>query len=210
MRRRKIPGALEKFHTFKQYVIHPDQEASHHIKQFIGSGHLYIEVGMGRGDFLIQMAQKFPDRLFLGVEIKEELLLKAAEKAELAQVENLKLILADSATLPLVMGENKAHGLYLNFSDPWPKDRHAKRRLTHALFLKCYKEILIPGGRIEFKTDNKDLFTFTMASFEAFGLVVKSFTEDLYALGDQDNVASEYEKKFVAMNHPIYRICASV
>lgn len=190
------------------YVI---QEPAAHRGAFdalFGNGNpLYIEVGMGKGQFLCGLASKNPNINYIGIEKYSSVLIRAIEKQEQLQLANLRFIRTDAELLPEIFGENEVDGIYLNFSDPWPKDRHAKRRLTSPAFLERYRRILKPGGIVEFKTDNRELFAYSLESVRSCGWNVLYETEDLHnSPWAEGNIMTEYEEKFSAMGNPICKM----
>ncbi len=208
MRRRKIKGALERYHGYTQYAMPEDAGLATAIADFYSATNAFkgLEIGSGRGDFLVGMAKQLPQGLFLGVEMKEELLMRTAHKLESENIHNVKLLLADVITCFDQMPAEIFDAIYLNFSDPWPKDRHAKRRLTHSRFLEAYRRLLKPSGVLVVKTDNPNLFRFSLDSLSEANYDMIEVVEDLTALADPLNVVTEYEAKFSAMGHPIFRI----
>jgi len=168
---------------------------------------IHIEIGMGKGKFLHTMAKQNPDINYIGIEKYSSVLLRAIQKLEADEVPNLKLIRMDAEDIAKVFGKGEVDKIYLNFSDPWPKDRHAKRRLPSRQFLEKYDVILKKDGRLEFKTDNKDLFDFAVEELELAGWKAEVITYDLH--GDAElvrgNVMTEYEEKFSSMGNPIFK-----
>ena len=169
---------------------------------------LYIEVGMGKGQFVIGMAQKNPHLNFIGIEKFDSVMVRALEKViEAGELPNLKLLKIDADELTEIFEENEVAGVYLNFSDPWPKPRHAKRRLTHENFLKLYQTIMKEDGAFRFKTDNRLLFEYSLASLSQYGMILQDVALDLHKREDLEwNVMTEYEQKFSAKGQPIYRL----
>ena len=174
---------------------------------------IYVEIGMGKGQFIHTMAKEHPEINYVGVEKYSTVLLRAVQKMELEELPNLKFIRMDAEEIAEVFGPGEVAKIYLNFSDPWPKDRHAKRRLPSREFLARYDKILAKDGRIEFKTDNRPLFDFAVEELEPAGWKAEVLTYDLHAdpVLMEGNVCTEYEEKFSAMGNPIckYVICRS-
>lgn len=166
---------------------------------------LYVELGTGKGDFITALAEKFPDKNFLGLEVEREVILKAARKISEKNLANVRLALFDINNIAEIFADNEIDRLYINFCDPWPKKRHAKRRLTHENFLIMYKKILKAGGEIHFKTDNKNLFEFSLEQFQNLNLQVRDITFDLHANEPPENIRTEYENKFSALGTKINR-----
>ena len=174
---------------------------------------IYVEIGMGKGQFIHTMAKNHPEINYVGVEKYSTVLLRAVQKMELEELPNLKFIRMDAEEIAEVFGPGEVAKIYLNFSDPWPKDRHAKRRLPSREFLARYDKILAKDGHIEFKTDNRPLFDFAVEELEPAGWKAEVLTYDLHAdpVLMEGNVCTEYEEKFSAMGNPIckYVICRS-
>ncbi len=213
MRLKNIPGAREAVQTSRYVVQTPETFKGQWREVFGMTGPLFIEVGMGKGRFLMEMAEKYPEICFAGIEMYDSVLIRALQKMdELAlsgrQPANLKFLRLDARLLPEVFGPGEVDRIYLNFSDPWPKARHDKRRLTSRIFLKRYEQILSPAGSVEFKTDNRTLFDFSLEEAEAAGWIVKAFTFDLHHDPEmyRDNVMTEYEEKFSSMGNPICKM----
>ncbi len=213
MRLRNIPGAKEEVGNHP-LVIHEPEQFCGRWQQVFGNGNpLYIEVGMGKGRFLMDMALGHPDVNFVGIEMYDSVLLRALQKADELSREgrsfnNCRFLCTDARKLPEIFGEGEVERIYLNFSDPWPKARHDKRRLTSRVFLKRYDKILSEDGILEFKTDNQDLFTFSLGEVPEAGWEVISSTRDLHhdAVLNKSNVMTEYEEKFSSLGHPICKM----
>ena len=210
MRLRNIRGSQEIIST-SRWVVQKPQEQKGCWKQVFGSGHpLHIEVGMGKGRFLMDMAKAHPDIDYVGIEMYDSVLLRAVQKADALEEapENFRFIRMDARDLPEVFEIGEVDRIYLNFSDPWPKDRHAKRRLTSGQFLERYQKILLPGYQIEFKTDNKDLFEFSLEQIRESGWILDGCTYDLHQDEHMNagNIMTEYEEKFSSAGNPIYKI----
>lgn len=177
---------------------------------FQNTNPIHIEVGMGKGQFILSLAKLHPDINYIGIERYSSVLLRAVEKLE-EEVPNLRFICMDAATLPEVFDKNEISRIYLNFSDPWPKARHARRRLTSAAYFDRYDQILIPDGQVEFKTDNRALFDFSVEELEASDIWnMTACTYDLHnnAAMNNGNIMTEYEEKFSSLNHPICKLIA--
>lgn len=170
---------------------------------------IHLEIGMGKGKFLIRLAQENPDINYIGIEKYSSVLVRAVEKRKETDISNLWLVRFDAEYINDIFDKNEIERIYLNFSDPWPKDRHAKRRLTSKEFLARYHQFLKPEGEVIFKTDNSELFAFSLEQTEEAGWNLRNFTYDLhhseYAAG---NIMTEYEEKFSSMGNPIFRLVA--
>lgn len=174
--------------------------------EVFGNDHpLHLEIGTGKGQFISQMARKNPEINFIGIEQQESVIVTAIDKAKEAQVNNLRLININAEQLLNIFSEKEIDTIYLNFSDPWPKKKHEKRRLTHHDFLELYKQIITYDGKLILKTDNQGLFEYSLVSFSKFNMKLLDVTLDLHALNDQNNVMTEYEEKFSKKGQPIYR-----
>lgn len=207
MRVRRVPGAYEALTELKTYFIEKPEEHKGKWREVFGNDHpIHAEFGGGKGKFIIEMAMKYPEINFIMVDAVTEVVLKAAQRAENHQLHNLKIVMLDLRFAENYFAEHELDRIYLNFSDPWPKKRHYKRRLTHREFLEIYKRILKTDGWIHFKTDNRGLFEFSLNEFAETDMIMRNITLDLHALGWEDNVMTEYESKFSSMGHPIYRI----
>ncbi len=172
-------------------------------RQLFPDKDLSLEIGCGKGRFTVGMARLFPQRVFLAMESQREVAFYPARAAKVLGLDNLRVLWADAAHLEDYFAPEEIKTLYLNFSDPWPKARHAKRRLTHRSFLQKYAALLGPGGKLFFKTDNRGLFDFSLEEFAALGLKVSACTYDLARSPYPNPVQSEYEEKFTALGHPI-------
>lgn len=209
MRRRKKKGALEKYKSYTQYDLYIDDTINDRIADFKGNSPLYIELGAGRAAFAVEVAHRNPQAKVIAIEYKEELLLYACEEAIERNIHNIKFIQGYIDNIEQWMQDLKTDIIYLNFSDPWPKSRHSKKRLTHINFLNLYKKILNKDGKIEVKTDQKDLYEFTLEQLEEAGFKIQFRTTNLGEY-EQDNIMTDYEIKFRAQNNPIYKIIATL
>lgn len=175
---------------------------------------IHIEIGMGKGQFLLTLAKENPNINYIGIERYSSVLVRALEhfdnEEEFKDVNNVRFICMDAKNLPDVFAVGEVDKIYLNFSDPWPKARHAKRRLTSRQFFERYDKILAFDGVVEFKTDNHDLFEFSLEQIEIAGWVLLAKTNDLHndPTLSRGNVMTEYEKKFSGLGHPIYKLIA--
>lgn len=171
---------------------------------------LHLEVGMGKGQFIIGMAKAHPEINFIGLEIQRTVAAIALKKALEEDLPNLQLICGDGEDLQEYFEDGEVAKMYLNFSDPWPKKRHAKRRLTYKTFLATYQQILQDQGVIELKTDNMGLFEFSLESMNNYGMIFDGVWLDLHHSEENEhNVETEYEQKFAAKGQPIYKLIAN-
>lgn len=205
MRLRNITGSREMI-ADSIYVIHNPEEHKGSVKELFGNDNpLHIEIGMGKGRFIMELAALHPEINYIGIEKYSSVLLRAIQKMELNELPNLKFIRMDAEDIVEVFDKEEVDKIYLNFSDPWPKDRHAKRRLSSKEFLARYDVILKKEGRLEFKTDNKDLFDFALEQLPLAGWEAERVTFDLHHDEEmiQGNIMTEYEEKFSALGNPI-------
>ena len=208
MRLRNVPGARETIIENQFSIQQPEQMKGKWAEVFQNDHPIHIEVGMGKGQFIIEMARRNPEVNYIGIEKYSSVLVRAVEKLEDFEQDNLRLIRMDAENIEEVFDKDEVDRIYLNFSDPWPKDRHAKRRLTSTRFLERYNNILTPEGRVMFKTDNKDLFDFSLEQVEEAGWILENHTYDLHSEYNEGNVMTEYEEKFSAKGNPICRLVA--
>lgn len=212
MRLRNIPGADEVVSN-SSYCIQEPVELKGIWHEFLENDNpIHIEVGMGKGRFIMDLAALHPDINYIGIERYTSVLLRAVQKIEENPLPNVHFLCIDAATLPEIFGKGEVDKIYLNFSDPWPKDRHARRRLTSHEFLDRYNEFLAAEGCIEFKTDNQDLFTFSLEEIENSPIWhLDASTRDLHhdEVMNQGNVMTEYEEKFSSKGNPICKLIAS-
>ena len=210
MRLRNIPGAREEMLVNPFIVQEPERLRGTWKSEFGNDNPVRVEIGMGKGQFLLTLAQLNPEVNFIGIEKYSSVLIRALARQEELQLPNLRLIRFDAENLETIFAEGEVDRIYLNFSDPWPKDRHAGRRLTSGRFLARYKKILAKGGHVEFKTDNAGLFDFSLAEAEARGWALTHVTRDLHNSEDAaGNVTTEYEDRFSAVGNPICRMVAT-
>ena len=207
MRLRNITGSREVIAASPyvvQEALQPDCAGT--WNEIFGNPHpIYIEIGMGKGKFIHTMAREHSDINFVGIEKYSSVLLRAIQKMEQEELPNLKFLRMEAENITKVFGPGEVDKIYLNFSDPWPKDRHAKRRLPSREFLERYREILKGNGRLEFKTDNRELFDFALAELAPAGWQAEVVTYDLHHDENvmEGNVMTEYEEKFSGMGNPI-------
>ncbi|MGG3560322.1 tRNA (guanosine(46)-N7)-methyltransferase TrmB [Neobacillus rhizosphaerae] len=206
MRLRHKPWAKDKLDQHPQFVVaNPEMHKGNWHNVFEKSQPLHIEVGTGKGQFITGMAKANPDINYIGIELHVSVIVAALDRLIEADLPNLKLLNVNAADLGKYFMKNDVDRVYLNFSDPWPKSRHEKRRLTYKDFLKLYEDILVDGGEIHFKTDNQGLFEYSLTSFSAYGLLLKYVSLDFHKSGYEGNIMTEYEQKFSEMGQRIYR-----
>lgn len=211
MRLRHNPIAVPELEKHEDKVLFKPQSNRGKWKDFFGNNNpIYLELGMGRGQFISINAQNNPNINYIGMEKKNEVVLKAFKKIKNKELNNIILIPININYILDVFGQSEIDKLYINFCDPWPKDRHAKRRLTHRLFLNMYKNLLNENGTIEFKTDNLELFDYSLLEFKEADYSLSHVTYDLASLNDPNNVETEYEQKFMSMGTKICRLKAEL
>ena len=207
VRLRNVTGSREVIADSRFVVHEPAQQKGKWKEVFDNDRPIHIEIGMGKGRFMMDLAAANPDINYVGIEKYSTVLLRAIQKMEACELPNLRFIRMDAEDICEVFDKGEVAKIYLNFSDPWPKDRHAKRRLPSRQFLARYDEILAADGRIEFKTDNMDLFDFALEELEPAGWKLEAVTRDLHhdAKMMEGNIMTEYEEKFSSMGNPIYK-----
>lgn len=208
MRTRFNPKAIEQMNEFDRYI--KDREKIQEIIKENEGKKVYLEIGMGKGDFITALSQLDKDNIYIGIEVSPPVLalaikkLKRYEEENNTRLDNLYFMSFDAIELSEMFLENQIEKIYLNFSDPWPKKKHAKRRLTSSKFLDEYKKVLKENGQIEFKTDNRGLFEYSLVSMQNYGIKFIEVYLDLHKT-DVFNIETEYEKKFSPFG-PIYKI----
>ena len=221
MRLRNIPGAFEAIHKHPM-AIQWDELGAEEKAGFRGNWHklfgnahpIHIEIGMGKGQFIMNLAKRNPEINYIGIERYSSVLLRAIEKydtEEFCGLQNVRFVCMDASELPEIFDKNEVDQIYLNFSDPWPKARHARRRLTSKEFLSCYEKVLKNGGKLEFKTDNTGLFDFSLEQVkEVAAWELTQYTYDLHHSEEMNlgNIMTEYEQKFSEMGNPIHKMIA--
>ena len=215
MRLRNVPGA-DAYLTAHPLVIKNETRYRGTWKETFQNPEnpIHIEIGMGKGQFLLTLAKENPSINYIGIERYSSVLLRALERfdndEEYKDVNNIRFICMDATNLPEVFAVGEIDKIYLNFSDPWPKARHAKRRLTSKQFFERYDKILAFDGVVEFKTDNRELFDFSLEQVELAGWVLQAKPYDLHndPTLSRGNVMTEYEEKFSGQGHPIHKLIA--
>lgn len=208
MRLRNIKGADEFIENYSFVIKHPEEYKEKWKEVFQNTNPIHMEIGMGKGKFLMELAERNPQINYLGVERYSSVLLRALQKHQETELTNLYFLCLDAALVEDMFGCGEIAKIYLNFSDPWPKDRHARRRLTSREFLDRFDKILSAQGKLEFKTDNRGLFEFSLEEAREAGWKIEKHTYDLH--GDEemcaDNIMTEYEEKFSSMGNPIHKM----
>ena len=210
MRLRHIPGAEETIASSPYVIQEPQLHKGSWDKVFSSKKPLEIEIGMGKGRFIMELASADQDKNFIGIERYSSVLLRGLQKREGLELDNLYFMCIDAKELADCFAAGEVDRIYLNFSDPWPKDRHAKRRLTSPAFLAVYDQILAPSGVIEFKTDNRGLFDYSLESIPQCGWKILESTFDLHNSSmAEGNIMTEYESRFAAEGKPICKLVAA-
>lgn len=209
MRLRKKPWADQFIKDNNQYIVtDPKNYLGKWQDRFAREQPLHVEVGTGKGQFIIEMAKQNPEINFIGVEIQTSVIVVALIKLLENPLPNLQFVITDGGNLNEIFYPNEVKKIFLNFSDPWPKFKHAKRRLTSPTFLETYQEVLVDGGSVEFKTDNRGLFEYSLVSMNNFKMHFEYVSLDLHNSPENEgNVETEYEQKF-SKKGPIYKLIA--
>ena len=209
MRLRNIPRAEGTLQAHNIVIKRPEDQKGCWRQVFGNKQPVHIEIGTGKGRFILNKAKANPDINFVGIERYSSVLLRAVEKYdtdEFKDLQNVRFICIDARRIEEVFAKDEVERIY----DPWPKARHAKRRLTSAEFLERYEKVLAPYGRLEFKTDNTELFNFSLEQMKESGWTLQGFTYDLHHNEEMNsgNIMTEYEERFTAKGNPICRLCA--
>ena len=208
MRLRNVKGAKEIIESSNYVVLDYKKYIGNYNKLFKNNNPIYVEIGMGKGKFIIDNAMKYPNINFIGIEKYDSVVVRAIQKLEDKDIPNLKIIRMDALEITDVF-DKEVSRIYLNFSDPWPKDRHEHRRLSSDIFLKKYDLIFKDNKNIVMKTDNRYLFEYSVKSFVNYGYKINDISLDLHQANYPDNIMTEYEEKFVSKGSPIYMIDVS-
>ena len=206
MRLRNVKGAKDKILSSRYNIDNPFDNINNWNKVFNNNNPIYIEIGMGKGKFIIENAINNPNINYIGIEKFDSVIVRAIEKVEQLDIPNLKFIRMDATRIDEVFNK-EIDRIYLNFSDPWPKDRHSKRRLTSPIFLEKYDKVFKKDNIIEMKTDNIDLFNYSIDSLKAHGYNIEYITNDLHR-ENVDNIMTEYEERFSLLNNKINKLIA--
>ena len=207
MRVRNRPGAAEMLAAHPNFVISDPTLWKGKLNELFENDHpIHIEIGMGKGQFITGMAKAHREINYIGVEMQVSVVSIALDKLIEQPLPNLKLLHVDGSALTEYFADSEVDQIYLNFSDPWPKKRHEKRRLTYKTFLAVDEQILRPNGEIHFKTDNQGLFEYSLASFSQYGMILKQVWLDLHQSQFEGNIMTEYEEKFSSKGQRIYRV----
>ncbi|MEG0026403.1 MAG: tRNA (guanosine(46)-N7)-methyltransferase TrmB [Bacilli bacterium] len=203
MRLKKVKGAQETILSSQVVIKTPQQYKGKFQQIFNNNNPIYLEIGMGKGDFIVKNAIKYPNINFIGIEKYDSVIVRAIDKAQ--NIPNLRLIKIDALLIDEIF-DHEISTIYLNFSDPWPKNRHEHRRLTSFPFLKKYDKIFKQNKIIIQKTDNRKFFEYSLMSYVNYNYKIEELSLNLYQDDLKDNIASEYEQKFIAQQLNIYKI----
>ncbi|MBF2471157.1 tRNA (guanosine(46)-N7)-methyltransferase TrmB [Listeria welshimeri] len=207
MRVKHKPWAKDRLEEFQAiYIKNPEDFKGRWQEVFGNNNPIHIEIGSGKGQFISGMAKANPEINYIGIEMIESVLVSALDKAIEADVPNLRLVARDAKLLEECFEKGEIAQIYLNFSDPWPKKRHTKRRLTNPTFLTIYERLLPKAGEIHFKTDNRSLFEYSLVAFSEYNMLLTFVSLDLHNSDYEGNIKTEYEEKFSAKGFPIYRL----
>ena len=205
MRLKCVKGAKVIVESSPYLILEPEKYKGKYKKLFNNDNPIYIEIGMGKGKFIIENAINNPNINYIGIEKYDSVIVRAVQKLSELDLPNLKLIRIDAENIEEVFSK-EIDRIYLNFSDPWPKTRHERRRLSSHEFLKRYDSIFKNNKHIIQKTDNRKLFEFSIMSYTSYGYNIEKISLDLHNDDIKDNITTEYEDKFVSLGQPIYMI----
>lgn len=210
MRLKNVKGAVQGIENSQYVIKNPEENRGKWRELFGNENPLHIEIGTGKGKFITELAQANPNINYVGIEKFSSVLIRAIQKQDELELGNLFFIRMDAEDIEGVFDKDEVARIYLNFSDPWPKDRHSKRRLTSRRFMARYNNILAGDGVVEFKTDNRPLFDFSLEEIPAAGWELLKVTYDLHnSEMNEGNIMTEYEMKFSALGNPICKLIAS-
>lgn len=210
MRMRKKKHGSERISMLSELLITEERAApGSNVNFFPDTAPLHLEIGCGKGRFICGMAQKYPNVNFIAIERIPDVIVCAMEKCGSASLKNIRFIIGDASHLPVFFAPGEVSRIYLNFSDPWPKKKHHKRRLTAPIFLSIYKTLLCPDGSIVLKTDNRELFEFSLEEFQKADFRLDAVTYDLHnSVYKDNNIMTEYEQNFASKGLPIHSVTA--
>jgi tRNA (guanine-N7-)-methyltransferase len=203
MRLKKIKGAEDIINSSSYIILNPAEYNGHYHDLFLNKAPIKIEIGTGKGDFIINLAKQNPNINFIGIEKYDSVLVRVTQKLEKEAIPNLRLILMDALNIDKVFNQ-EIDTIYLNFSDPWPKKRHTNRRLTSPIFLEKYNHIFKSNNHIIMKTDNRSLFEYSLITLIDYNYKINNLSLDLYNSNHDNNIPTEYETRFIEMGKTIY------
>ncbi|MFW6319797.1 MAG: tRNA (guanosine(46)-N7)-methyltransferase TrmB [Bacillota bacterium] len=209
MRLRHVKNASKQIDNHPEYILSIGRKETYLLNNaFKDKQPLVLEIGAGKGQFCHSLAKNTPNINVLAIERFDSVIVRALERVLVDPLKNLYLVRMDAEQLIDCINDHSVEKMYLNFSDPWPKVKHEKRRLTHSGFLAMYETLLVEGGEIEFKTDNRALFEYSVKSMNNYGMIIKHISLDVHADDDPMNIVTEFEERF-SKDGPIYKILAS-
>jgi len=205
MRQRKVKNVGERLAEYADYLIENPSLMKGKWKNAFGNDNkIFLELGCGKGQFIVAKAKENKELNFIGAEGQPTIVLRALEKASKEEVVNARFMTGFVRDITEVFEEDELSGVFLNFSDPWPKDRHSKRRLSHKNFLEGFRKVSKAGSILEIKTDNEELFEFTLGQIEMMGFEIMELTRNLHhSECASKNITTEYEDKFKACGKKI-------
>ena len=208
MRHRKVHNVQEQLEPYSSYILKGEENELFDLNQIFGNNNpVELEVGIGKGKFITTKAVNGMDKNFIGMELRDQIILRAVTKAGEAKIPNIRFMIGDAMLNTLHLPDKSIDTIYLNFSDPWPKGKHAKRRLTSENFLGSYRRILKDDGWIKFKSDNLELFQYTLNVLAENDMIMKDITLDLHSDSRfEDNVTTEYEERFHLLGKKIMAV----
>ena len=212
MRMRKKKNSESRMNACSAVKVENPKELKGKWDEVYGKGReMYLEIGCGKGTFVTELAKRNPDKFYIAMEVVPDVIMLAMEKAVRENVDNVMFVCFDAKELCEVFCDSELSGLYLNFSDPWPKTRHHKRRLTYISFLEMYKKVIKDGGNIYFKTDNRPLFDFSLLQFNDAKIPLCQVCTDLHtSMWEKGNIHTEYEDNFSAKGFTINRLVGRI
>ena len=208
MRQRNVKNKESIINNSRYIILSPTDYIGCWHKLFQNNNPIYIEIGMGKGNFILENARRYPNINFIGIERYDSIIALALKKIEKEDLSNLRVIRMDANIIEEVF-DKEVDKIYLNFSDPWPKKRHINRRLTSSVFLSKYENIFRKEKNIEMKTDNRNLFEYSLVSLSNFGYIINDISLDLHHSDYPDNIETEYEEKFSKQDNLIYYVKAT-
>ncbi len=209
MRLRNVRGGRSILESYpSEIILDPSAHRGRWRNLFGNDRPLHLEIGMGKGRFVMGAAQRNPEANFIGMDRMDSAAVRALQRLLADPLPNVRMVVGCASKLETCFADGEVDRLLLNFSDPWPKKAHAKRRLTHVGFLDRYRKVLAPGAELHFKTDDRRLFEFTLEHLSQHGWRLETVNLDLHAAEPEDNVRTEYEEAFAAEGHPIYKLVA--
>jgi len=209
LRQRYIHGARGLIEAHPHFLIDKqDNEKLYYEDMFEKEQPVHIEIGIGKGRFIHTIAKNFPEVNFIGIEKFDNVIVRALEKVIEEPLPNLKLMRVDAEAIPIILKDHSVSRVYLNFPDPWPKERHQKRRLTNRRFLKIYEDLLTDSGELHMKTDNKVLFDYSLEEIVFYDMELTTISRDLHNSDVNCNIMTEFEEKYSKRGNKIFKLTA--